>query len=74
MEKLVIDTIMEVTELPKEKISLNSNLLTDLELDSIDIVSLIAAFEEKLSIEIPDKDIKNFQTVQDIVNYLKKDE
>lgn len=74
MEKLVIDTIMEVTELPKEKISLNSNLLTDLELDSIDIVSLIAAFEEKLSIEIPDKDIKSFQTVQDIVNYLKKDE
>lgn len=74
MEKLVIDTIMEVTELPKEKITLNSNLLTDLELDSIDIVSLIAAFEEKLNIEIPDKDIKNFQTVQDMVNYLKKDE
>ncbi len=74
MEKLVIDTIMEVTELPKEKITLNSNLLTDLELDSIDIVSLIAAFEEKLSIEIPDKDIKSFQTVQDIINYLKKDE
>lgn len=74
MEKLVIDTIMEVTELPEEKITLNSNLLTDLELDSIDIVSLIAAFEEKLSIEIPDKDIKSFQTVQDIINYLKKDE
>ena len=68
----VIKIISEVTELPKENIKLESNLLTDLELESLDIVNLIAEFEKKYKISIKDEEIKCFQTVEDIINYIEK--
>ena len=68
----VIKLISEVCEIPEEKISSKSNLTTDLELESLDIVTLISEFEERYHITVPDKDIKTFQTVNDIVEYLNK--
>ena len=68
----VIEIISKVTEIPTKKISLESNLIKDLELESLDLVSLVAEFEEKYNIVVDDKDIKNLQTVNDIVEYLEK--
>ena len=48
----VIEIISEITEFPKENIRLESNLLNDLELESLDIVNLIAEFEKKYKISI----------------------
>ncbi len=67
----VIDIISKTCEIDKKNIKESSNLLTDLELESLDVVDLIVAFENEFNIEIQDQDIKNFQTVGDIVNYLK---
>ncbi len=69
--KEVIDIIALTCGIDKKDIKGNSNLLTDLELESLDVVDLIVAFEEKYEIEIVDQDIKNFQTVNDIVEYIK---
>ena len=66
----VIKLISEVCEIPEEKISEKSNLMTDLE--SLDIVTLISECEDKYHLTIPDKDIKTLQTVKDIVDYLNK--
>ena len=68
----VIKLISEVCEIPEEKISGKSNLTTDLELESLDIVTLISVCEERYHITVTDKDIKTFQTVNDIVEYLNK--
>lgn len=68
----VIEIIAEVTEIPKENIRLESNLLNDLELESLDIVNLIAEFEKKYKISIKDEEIRCFQTVEDIINYIEK--
>ena len=46
--------------------------MTDLELESLDIVTLISECEDKYHLTIPDKDIKTLQTVKDIVDYLNK--
>ena len=70
--KEVIKLISEVCEIPEEKISEKSYLTTDLELESLDIVTLISECEEKYHLTIPDKDIKTLQTVNDIVEYLNK--
>lgn len=72
MKNDVIKIISKVTEIPTKKISLESNLIKDLELESLDLVSLVAEFEEKYNIVVDDKDIKNLQTVNDIVEYLEK--
>ena len=47
-------------------------LVNDLELESLDVVDLVVAFEKEFNIKIDDKDIKQFQTVEDIVKYLEK--
>ena len=68
----VIKLISEVCEIPEEKISGKSNLTTDLELESLDVVTLISECEDRYHLTIPDKDIKTLLTVNDIVEYLNK--
>ena len=72
MEEKVINIISSVCEIDKKDIKLDSNLINDLELESLDVVDLVVAFEEEFNIKIDDKDIKQFQTVEDIVKYLEK--
>ncbi len=46
-------------------------LRTDLGLNSFDFIELICAVEDEFDIEIPDKAIKDFVTVQDIIDYIE---
>ena len=72
MKNEVIEIISKVTEIPVKKINLDANLVKDLKLESLDLVSLVTEFEEKYNIVVDDKDIKNLQTVKDIVDYIEK--
>ena len=72
MKEKVINIISNVCEIDKKDIKLDSNLINDLELESLDVVNLVAAFEKEFNIKIDDKDIKQFQTVEDIIKYLEK--
>lgn len=47
-----------------------ANLLDDLGADSLDVVELVMALEEEFSIEVPDDDVENIRTIQDIVSYV----
>ena len=69
MEAKIISLIADTLEVDKDKITSDTNLIQDLEVESLDLVDLVAAFEEQFNIEIPDKDIKNLQTVGDIIAY-----
>ena len=72
MEKEVIELISDTLEIDKKKINKDTNLLKDLDVESLDLVDLVTAFEDRYGVEIADKDIKNLQTVGDIVGYIKK--
>ncbi len=72
MEKEVIEMIAKTCDIDPKKIKKDTNLLADLEIDSLDFVDLVVAFEEKYHTQILDKDIKNLQTVEDIVAYMKE--
>ncbi len=72
MKDEVISLIAEVLEIDKEKINENTNLLKDLEVESLDLVDLIVAFENKYNFDIPDQDIKDLITVGDIINYIQE--
>ena len=71
MKQEIINLISKTLEIPKNKINEKTNLFKDLDLESLDIVDLVAAFEQKYQIEILDKDIKNLQTVDDIIKYIE---
>lgn len=57
---------------PEEKITPEASFINDLEADSLDLVELQMALEDKYKISIPDEEGKKFLTVQDVVNFLKK--
>ena len=71
---MVLDQIKEILkdtmDIDESKITLDAKLKEDLELDSLDSVELIMSAEEE--IEIPDEDVMNFKTVNDIVNYIEE--
>lgn len=70
MKEEIIKIIAGVAEVPEESINLKTNLITDLDLESLDLVTLVSEIENKYQLEIPDKEIKKIQTVEDIVNFL----
>ena len=49
-----------------------TNLLTDLSINSLDLVELVCAFEVAFDIEVPEKDIRTFVKVSDIMDYLER--
>ncbi len=50
----------------------NSNLVTDLGLNSIGILYLVIAIEEFFAIQFDDVSFSDFQTVGDVVNYIEQ--
>ena len=73
---MVLDQIKEILkdtmDIDESKITLDAKLKEDLELDSLDSVELTMSAEEEFGIEIPDEDVMNFKTVNDIVNYIEE--
>lgn len=56
--------------LPESKIKPESDIVKDLGADSLDVVELLIALEDDYGISIPEDDIVNVKTVQDIVNMI----
>ena len=60
----------EQINISKGQVDTYSNLNTDLGMDSLDLVELIMAVEEEYDIQIPDEDLKNIVTVENLVDYI----
>lgn len=67
------NVLEEYVDIPKEQITMETNLLNDLDFSSLDLVNIIVAFEEEFDIEIPDRKISKIVTVRDVVEILKQD-
>lgn len=52
------------------KITMEARFREDLEADSLDLVELIMAFEDKFGAEISDEDAQKITTVGDVVKYI----
>ncbi len=49
----------------------DTELLSDLNINSLDLVELVCAFEVAFNVEVPEKDIRKFSKVKDIIIYLE---
>lgn len=65
------EILVEELFVEEEDINLNAHLQNDLLLDDLDILNLITELEDQFEISISDDVIVNFETLQDIVNYLE---
>lgn len=72
---MVLDTVrqfvVEQLAVDPELVDVDSNLMKDLEADSLDAVEIIMAVEEAFNIGIPDEEAEKFRTVRDIVDYVE---
>lgn len=68
----VRDLVAEVLRVKKEPITPQSRFVEDLKADSLDLVELTMAVEDKYDIEVPDEDAQKLRTVQDAINYLNE--
>ena len=64
--------VVEHLGVEPEKVTENASFIDDLGADSLDIVELVMAMEEKFEIEIPDEDAEKIRTVSDAVDYIEK--
>ena len=64
--------IVEVLGVDPEEVTLEASFQEDLEADSLDLVELIMAFEDKFEKEIPDEDAQQITTVGEAVAYVEK--
>ena len=72
------DTFSEIKEIivdllgaDEDKVTLEASFREDLEADSLDLVELIMAFEDKFGAEISDEDAQSITTVGGAVEYIK---
>jgi len=72
IDKEMIDIIVEQLSVERDKVVPQASFVDDLGADSLDLVELIMAMEEKFDIEIPDEDAEKIVTVQDAVDYVSK--
>lgn len=62
--------IVDLLGVDEEKITMDARFREDLEADSLDLVELIMAFEDKFGGEISDEDAQTITTVGEAVTYI----
>ncbi|MCI8732931.1 MAG: acyl carrier protein [Clostridia bacterium] len=72
MLQRVRELISEQMSIDIDSIKADSNILTDLNADSLDIVEMLMLVEEEWGIIVDDDDMRGFSTVQSVVDYIEK--
>ena len=64
------EIIVDQLGVEEEMITMDTNMMKDLEADSLDAVEIILGVEDEFKIEIPDDVAEKFETVGDLVSYV----
>jgi acyl carrier protein len=62
--------IVDLLGVDESKVTMDASFRDDLEADSLDLVELIMAFEDKFGAEISDEDAQSITTVGGAVKYI----
>jgi len=68
----VKEIIVDLLGVDPDKVTMDARFREDLEADSLDLVELIMALEDKFDAEIPDEDAQNITTVGEAVKYIQE--
>ena len=64
------ELIVEQLGIDEDMVEMDTNLMKDLEGDSLDMVEIILGIEETFGLEIPDEEAEKIETVRDLVEYV----
>ncbi|PAF45833.1 acyl carrier protein [Helicobacter sp. 12S02634-8] len=63
--------VVEQLNVDANQVKLEAEFVKDLGADSLDVVELVMALEEKFGIEIPDEQAEKILTVGDVVKFIE---
>ena len=64
--------VNEVAGVPVEDVQSDKAFIDDLDIDSLSMVEVVMAAEDKWGVKIPDSEVKNLRTVGDAVAFIEK--
>ncbi|MFD5466261.1 acyl carrier protein [Kitasatospora sp. NPDC127059] len=64
------EIVNEIAGIPAEDVQEDKSFTDDLDVDSLSMVEVVVAAEERFDVKIPDDEVKNLKTVGDAVNYI----
>lgn len=65
------EVLAEVSGVPADKVVREATFENDLEVDSLTMVEVVVACEERFDVRIPDEALENLRTVGDAVDYIQ---
>ena len=66
----ILAILEDVAEVSPEDVNENSVLMDDLDLSSMEILTIVADLEETFGLSITEKELRNVVTIGDLVDYL----
>ena len=66
------EIVEEIAGVPADEVTPGKSFVDDLDIDSLSMVEIAVAAQDKFGVEIPDDQLKDLTTVQDVVNYVAK--
>ena len=66
------EIVNEIAGVPAADVQLDKSFTDDLDIDSLSMVEVVVAAEEKFDVKIPDDAVKNLATVGDAVAYIER--
>lgn len=70
----VIKTIIDISGRTPTELTGDTELIMDLNLDSLAIFEIVIELEETFDLRIADEDIDRIKTIDDVVNYIDRQE
>ncbi|AFR05915.1 acyl carrier domain protein [Nocardiopsis alba ATCC BAA-2165] len=66
------EIIEEIVGTEASEVTPEKNFVDDLDIDSLSMVEIAVAAQDKFDVEIPDDQLKDLKTVQDVVTFIQK--
>jgi acyl carrier protein len=66
------EILNEVADVAPDDVTVEKSFTDDLDVDSLSMVEVAMAAEEKFGVKIPDEELPNLKTVGDAVSYIEK--
>ena len=66
------EIVEEIAGVPADEVTPSKSFVDDLDIDSLSMVEIAVAAQDKFGVEIPDEQLKDLTTVQDVVNFVSK--
>ena len=64
------EIIDEIAGVPADEVTPEKTFIDDLDIDSLSMVEIAVAAQDKFGVEIPDDQLKDLKTVQDVIDFV----